>query len=213
MYKVCLKINATGTIKFYIYSWTINQRHQLQSNYLGKPHTAGDVFTTPGSSAESLCVNALSLSVTTFWMLSTVPTWRPLEWNLSFEKRQKSHGLRSGEVCGCGSTGIPYLSKRRSQRWHCDQERSRYVASKYPHGKFVGQNVVDGLVIQIQLTTNHCDCQMSIKLHESPHVGHVFFRFWRARSFRTRFVFYNLTAIQNALCYLKTCALDIECSP
>jgi hypothetical protein len=36
--------------------------------------------------------------------------------------------------------------------------------------------VVDGLAIQIQHTTDHCDCQMSIKPHEIPHFGHIFVR-------------------------------------
>jgi hypothetical protein len=102
----------------------------------------------------------------------------------------------------------PFWSKRHSRRWQCDRERSRDAASKCPHAQFLGQNVVDGLVIQIQLTADHCDRQMSIRPHESPHFGHIFFRFWRARSSRTTFVFHDLTAIQNALCHLKTCALD-----
>jgi hypothetical protein len=56
-------------------------------------------------------------------------------------------------------------------------ESSRHAASKYPHAQFLDQNVVDSLVIQIQLTTDNCDCQMSIRLHDSPHVGHIFFCF------------------------------------
>jgi hypothetical protein len=63
------------------------------------------------------------------------------------------------------------LSEFRSQRSQCDRERSRHTACKCPHAKFLGQNVVDGLLIQIQLTTDHCDCQMSIRLHDSLHVG------------------------------------------
>jgi len=44
-------------------------------------------------------------------MLSTVPKWRPLRWNLSFGKRKKSRGLRSGEYGGCGTTEISFLTK------------------------------------------------------------------------------------------------------
>jgi hypothetical protein len=56
-----------------------------------------------------------------------------------------------------------------------DRERSRHAASNCPHAQFLGQNVVDNLVIQIQFTTIHFDCQTLIRLHESPHVGHIFF--------------------------------------
>jgi hypothetical protein len=56
-------------------------------------------------------------------------------------------------------------------------EHSRDAASKCPHAQFLGQNVVDVLVIQIQFTADHCDCQTSIRPHESPHIGHVFFHF------------------------------------
>jgi hypothetical protein len=43
-----------------------------------------------------------------------------------------------------------------------DRERSRDAASKCPHAQFLGQKVVDGLLIQIQLTTDRYDCQTSI---------------------------------------------------
>jgi len=64
------------------------------------------------------------------------------------------------------------------------------------HAQFEGKNFVDGLAIQIQHTTDHSDCQTSIRPHEFPHFGHIFVRFWRARSSRTRFIFHTLTAIQ-----------------
>jgi hypothetical protein len=51
------------------------------------------------------------------------------------------------------------------------------AASKCPHAQFLGQNSVDGLVIQIQLTTDHSDCQTSIRSHDSAHFGHIFFLF------------------------------------
>jgi hypothetical protein len=137
-----------------------------------------------------------------------------LRWNLSFGKRKKSHGLRSGKYGGFGTTGLPLFGQN---FFHgdgsVDGEHSRHAASKCPHAHFLSQNVVDSLVIQIQLPTDHPDCQTSIILHDSPHVIHIFFRFWRASFSRTRFIFHNLTAIQNALCRQKTCALDRACSP
>jgi hypothetical protein len=39
------------------------------------------------------------------------------------------------------------------------------------------KNAVNGFVIQIQLTADHCDCQKSIRPHDSPHFGHIFLRF------------------------------------
>ena len=132
-------------------------------------------------------------------MLSTVPKWRPLRWNLSFVKRKKSHGLRSGEYGGCGNTEITLLTKNSFTEmaiWqHC-----RDAAFKCPHS-LAGHDepffwVVDGLEIQIQHTTGHSDCQTLIRRHEIPHFGHIFVRFWRARSYTTRFVFHILTAIQ-----------------
>jgi hypothetical protein len=70
-----------------------------------------------------------------------------------------------------------FWSKHHSQRWQCDRECSRHAASKCPHAQFLGQNVVDGLVIQIQHTTDHSDCETSIIPHDSPHFGHIFFCF------------------------------------
>jgi hypothetical protein len=87
----------------------------------------------------------------------------------------------------------PFWSKLRSWRWQCDRERSRHEASKCLHAHFLSHNVMDGLVIKIQLPTDHCDCHMSIRLHESPQVGHNFFCFSCARSYRMRFIFHMAT--------------------
>jgi hypothetical protein len=123
----------------------------------------------------------------------------PYTWQI------KSHRLRSGEYGGFGTTGKPFLAKTSFSEMSVCREHSCDTASKCPHAQFFGQNV-DGLVIQIQLTIDHCDCHMLIR-------PHIFFCFWCARSSRTRFIFYNLMAIQNALCQLKTCALNRACSP
>ena len=50
-------------------------------------------------------------------------------------------------------------------------------AQIFPLPNSSGQNFVDSSVIQIQLTTDHSDCQTSIIPHESPHFGHIFVRF------------------------------------
>jgi hypothetical protein len=54
----------------------------------------------------------------------------------------------------------PFLSKLRSRRWQCDREHSHDAASKCLHAQFLGHNIVDGLVIQIQIINDHSDCQM-----------------------------------------------------
>ena len=46
------------------------------------------------------------------------------------------------------------------------------LCTNFPHAQFFGQNVVDGSMIQIHLTTDHSDCQTSIRPHESPDFGH-----------------------------------------
>jgi hypothetical protein len=146
----------------------------------------------------------------TFWMLSTVSKWHLLGGIWVLGKGRSHTDSEQMSVWAAEPLEYPFWSKLRSRRWQCDQERS-HAASKCPHAQFLSQNV-DSLVSQIQLTTDHCDCQMSIRLHESPQVVHIFLCFWSARSSRTKFVFHTLTAIQCALCHLKTCALNRACS-
>jgi hypothetical protein len=100
-------------------------------------------------------------------------------FEVEFEFREKEEVTRKHQVSMEAAEPLeyPFWSKLSSRRWQCDREHSGHAASKCPHAQFLGQNVVDGLVIQIQLTTDHSDCQMSIILHESPHVGHIFYRF------------------------------------
>jgi hypothetical protein len=117
-----------------------------------------------------------------------------------FKEKEKSH-TDSDQVSMWAAEPLEYplLLKLRSRRWQCDKERSRDAASNCPHAHFLGQNVMDCLVIQIQLTADHSDCQTSIRPHNSPHFDHIFLRFLRARPSRTMFVFHTLTAIQNDL--------------
>jgi hypothetical protein len=70
-----------------------------------------------------------------------------------------------------------FWSKHHSRRWQYDRDHSRDAASKCLHAQFLGQNVVDGLVIQIQLTTDHSDGPTLIRPHDSLHFGHIFFSF------------------------------------
>ena len=49
--------------------------------------------------------------------------------------------------------------------------------TNFLHAQLEGQNFVDGLAIQIQHTTDHSDCQASIRPHEIPHFVHIFVRF------------------------------------
>jgi hypothetical protein len=51
------------------------------------------------------------------------------------------------------------------------------LGTNFLHAQFEGQNFVDGLAIQILLTTDHSDCQTSIRPHEIPHFCHIFFHF------------------------------------
>jgi len=63
-------------------------------------------------------------------MLSTVPKWRSLRWNLSFGKKKKSHWLRSGEYGGCELLEYSFWSKILSLRWQSDRERCCGAAFK-----------------------------------------------------------------------------------
>jgi hypothetical protein len=149
-------------------------------------------------------------------LLDVVHSYKMTTFGLEvvFKEKEKSHTDSDQVSMGAAEPlEYPFLLKLSSRRWQCDKQRSRDAPSKCPHAHFLGQNVMDGLVIQIHLTTDHSDCQTSIRPHNSPHFGHIFLRFWRAKSSRTRFVFHTLTAIQNDLWNLNTCALDTESSP
>jgi len=50
------------------------------------------------------------------------------------------------------------------------------LGTNFLHAQFEEQNFVDGLAIRSQHTTDHSDCQTSIRPHEIPHFGHIFLR-------------------------------------
>jgi hypothetical protein len=172
---MCLKINATGAIKFFlINSGTKNQHHSLlsTSSSLGKLHTARDV-PTPGSSAGShVEVPSAGLSRP----FGCCPQFQnDYLWGGIWVARKGISHTDWDQASMRAAEPLEYIfwSKHLSQRWQCERERSRHAASNCPHAQFLGQNVVDGLAIQIQLTTDYCDCQTSIKPHDSPHIGHI----------------------------------------
>ena len=51
------------------------------------------------------------------------------------------------------------------------------LCTNFLPAQFLGQNALNCLAIQNQLTTDHSDCKTSIRQHDSPYIGHIFFRF------------------------------------
>jgi len=49
-----------------------------------------------------------------------------------WEKRKKSHGIRSGEYVAAEPLKCLFWPKIRSRRWQCDREHCRDAASKCP---------------------------------------------------------------------------------
>jgi len=88
-------------------------RHTQDTSYFLLFHCNSGCTNAPQCYAiHTKSVNkVMSWSVTAFSMFSTVPKWRPLRWNFSFGNENKSHGLRSGEYGGCGTTGMPFSAK------------------------------------------------------------------------------------------------------
>ena len=196
--KVCLKSNETGAIKFFINIWTTDQHYPLQSSSRGKPHTAAVVAPTPGINAGSLNVEVPSAGLSRrfgcFPQFQNDDLWGGI-W---VSGKGMSHGLRSGEYGDCRTTGMPFLVKKNSftevavwqgaLSWCTIQVSAISGRTRWTLFFWFVQGPHDG--------TDHSDCQTSIRSHESPHFGHIFFRFWSASSSRTRFVFHTLTAIQ-----------------
>jgi hypothetical protein len=168
----------------FINNWTKHKHLPLHSSSLGKSHTAGDVISTPGSSPGSLHVEVPSAGLS-----------RPFGCCPQFQNDDlwggiwvpgKGRSLTDSDQPSMGASESlkdPFWSKLRSRRWQCDRKRSRDATSECPHAQFLGQNV-NGLVIQIQQTTDHCDCQKSIRPHESPHFGHIYLPFLTCKVFQ-----------------------------
>ena len=107
-------------------------------------------------------------------LLDVVHISKMTTFEVEFEFREKEEVTRSGEY----------------GHFHCNQEGPGHIPSvfllfvgedfwdqldtNFLHAHFLGQNFVDGLLSQIQLTTDHSDCQTSIRPHECPHFGHTF---------------------------------------
>jgi len=90
IYEACLKSNETGATNFFIYNWTTNQHYPL-----GKPHTAGDVAPTSGSSAGILHVEVPSDCLSRpFGCCPQFHLWGEI-W---VSERKKSHGLDQASV-------------------------------------------------------------------------------------------------------------------
>ena len=84
---------------------------------------------------------------------------------------------------------------------------------KFSAYKFEGQNFVDGLVIQIQHTTDHSDCQTLIRPHEIPPFGHIFFRF-DVQGLPERGSSSTISRpTKTDLCHLKICVHERPFSP
>ena len=121
MYEVCLKSNEIGVIKFFINSWTTNQHYPLQSNSLGKPHTAGEVASTPGSSAGSLHVEVPSAGLSR--PFGCCPQFQndDLWGGIWVSEKGRSHIDSDKERMGDAEPlEYPFWSKIPSRRWQCD---------------------------------------------------------------------------------------------
>jgi hypothetical protein len=87
------------------------------------------------------------------------------------------------------------------------------VGTNFLHAQFEGLNFVDGLAIQIQHTTDHSDCQMSIRPYEILHLV-TFLSVFDVQGLPERGSSSTLSRpSKNALCHLKICVLDTARSP
>ena len=198
---MCLKSNETGAINLFINNWTTNQHYPFQSSSLGKPHTAWDVASTPGSSA-GIHVEVPSACLS-----------RPFGCCTQFQNYYLWGGMwvsgkgRSHTVSDQASVGAPkplkytLWSKLLSRRWQFDGEHCRNAASNFAQIFRMPNSSVQMLWTVWWFKFNSLPIILIVKrrsdLTRALTFGHVFVRFWRARSSRTRFVFYDLTAIQN----------------
>jgi len=124
--------NETGAI-FFIYLLPIYQHHPLQSSSLGKPHTAGDIAPTPGSSVVSLHVEVPSAGLSRPFVFcpqfQNYDLWGGI-WVLGKGRRHTD----SNQASMVAAEQLIYIfwPKLLSRRWQCDSERCRDAASKCP---------------------------------------------------------------------------------
>lgn len=59
----------------------------------------------------------------------------------------------------------------------------------FSHPQFIGQNLMNGCMSQIQFFTNHSDCQMSICTHKIADTSNIFTGCWRWKPSASRLVF------------------------
>jgi hypothetical protein len=78
-----------------------------------------------------------------------------------------SNELWSGGLGASETMQHSLCSNMCTRKWQCDKESCRDAASNCPHAQFLGQNAVNDLLIQIQLTIHHCDSQTRIRPHEN----------------------------------------------
>jgi hypothetical protein len=203
IYKVCLTSNVTGAIEFFINNWIKNQNHLLQSNVvpLGS-HTQ----------PETLFPLLVGVLEEFMWKCPQLVCHNLLD--IVYSSKNNLWG------------GIWVLGKGRS---HTDSDQVSMGLQNH-WNTFFGQNFVHGdgsvtgSVVMMQHPSVHLPSSL-VKMswtvwwfksnpwsHESPHCGHIFFRFLCARSFKMRCLFHTLMGIQNALCHLKICALVRACS-
>ena len=114
-----LKSNGTGAIKFIINNRTTNQHYPLQNSSLGKPHTAGDVAATPGSSAGSIHVDMPSTALSR--PFGCCPQFQNdnLWGGIWVSGKVRSHTDSDQRSMGnCGTTMMPFLVKNMFTGWH-----------------------------------------------------------------------------------------------
>jgi len=209
---MCLKSNETGAVKFFINNWTTNiipfkyvhlGSHTPLKTLLLLPVAVLEVFMWKCS--QLLCYNLSDVS--------TAPKWQPLRWNLSFGRWKKSQGLRSGEYGRCRTTGISFLVKNLFME----------IA--------VWQGALSWCSIQVSTISGWND-EPFFWVVQGPHdsTDHSDVKCWsdlmRALTLVTFSSIFDVQGVpeqgssstlsrpsKNALCHLKTCALDTACSP
>ena len=209
-YKVCLKSNETGAIKYFINNWTTSEHYPLQSSSCGKPHTAADIAPTPGSSARSLHVEVLSADLSQPFGCSK---WWPLKWNLNYGKRNVTW-TQIRRVWGLRNHWNTIFGKKFVHRGGI--VTGSVVVMQHPSVCNLWPDMMnpfsalfkDLMIVPIILTVKHwSDLTRALTL--------VTFSFaFDVQGLQEQGLSSTLwRPSKNALCHLKTCALDRACSP